>query len=812
MVKFIMYSGVLWLVLSHLSSNQAQNASCSAGAFLSRDSFSPYSLNSGNSNLNTGKGPTSISYAAPPLGMGVVALNLSINTYTIPLGIQTWTVGATGTYFIVAAGAAGSNGLSPYLGGKGVVASSTYTFTKGQTVAIAVGTTPNVCPVFYGGGGGTFISIFKKTGLFSSAAQHTPVLIAAGGGGGGTTSNGRGAGTIISGSNCACCTATSATNGGGGGSGNTAGGNGVAGTGSGLGNSAGGGGFLGRGGDATAAGTKGGIAFVNSNGPNGGTSGDGLDATQCSGAAAGVYTAPAAGYGGGGGSFGGGGGGGGYSGGGGGPASPKCGGGGGGSYDATNQANGFVATRYTTWNTTRLGAAPSGYSAGYTSGSGFVYIVTVNCTSCPIRTFSPDDASGCTVCPQGTTSGVGATVCSAISCPQNTTLSRDSCQLNPGLYLLDGVVTACPANTFSAAGAEGCTQCPANSKSEVGASACIASAGYYLASSATRFPSSGMTAATVTISGEEFTASASSTAPFDLVNPYQAFAHETSAITNGGLWLSETVGYDTNGVYTGLYSTTVDGVAYMGEWLQLKGQVARQFGSYAIKAQEDEGFFQRAPSKIIIAGSNDDVTWALLDERTASWTSTGQIQTFNLTSSTFRQFNTFRIIIPQSGPSQFTQGYTSIAEWYLYAGTGPATCPITDCNSSVTFPQCTTTGSTVCCWAGTYWVRSATSAGCTACAAGTYGLGNSTSCTPCAAGTFAAGAGSSACTACAALTTSVAGSSSCPLVTDLVCMPCAAGTYTSSPCTWKCACCVLQGLQQEPIFVNPAPQEPMEMA
>jgi hypothetical protein len=53
----------------------------------------------------------------------------------------------------------------------------------------------------------------------------------------------------------------------------------------------------------------------------------------------------------------------------------------------------------------------------------------------------------------------------------------------------------------------------------------------------------------------------------------------------------------------------------------------------------------------------------------------------------------------------------------------------------------------VCCWAGTYWVPSATSAGCTACAAGTYGNGNSTSCIPCPAGTFAANAGASACTA-----------------------------------------------------------------
>jgi len=100
--------------------------------------------------------------------------------------------------------------------------------------------------------------------------------------------------------------------------------------------------------------------------------------------------------------------------------------------------------------------------------------------------------------------------------------------------------------------------------------------------------------------------------------------------------------------------------------------------------------------------------------------------------------------------------------YYLSGGT-LYTCTLTGCTSGVTYAQCTTSGSTVCCWAGTYWVPSATSAGCTACAAGTYGLGDKTACTSCPAGTYAASAGASVCTACDAGTTSTDGSSSCPL-------------------------------------------------
>jgi hypothetical protein len=47
---------------------------------------------------------------APTIGR--IALAPSLNGYAIPPGIQTWTVGATGTYMLVAAGAAGAGGPS----------------------------------------------------------------------------------------------------------------------------------------------------------------------------------------------------------------------------------------------------------------------------------------------------------------------------------------------------------------------------------------------------------------------------------------------------------------------------------------------------------------------------------------------------------------------------------------------------------------------------------------------------------------------------------------------------------------------------
>ena len=41
-------------------------------------------------------------------------------------------------------------------------------------------------------------------------------------------------------------------------------------------------------------------------------------------------------------------------------------------HNAANAAGGYAATQYVAWNTTLLGPAPFTFSAGYSTGAGFV--------------------------------------------------------------------------------------------------------------------------------------------------------------------------------------------------------------------------------------------------------------------------------------------------------------------------------------------------------------------------------------------------------------------------------------------------------
>jgi hypothetical protein len=92
-------------------------------------------------------------------------------------GIQKWTVPKTGTYRIVAAGAAG--GTLNYNGGSGAVMAGDFSLTQGTVLQILVGqkgqadTSPHYNE--NGGGGGTYVI---------NGATGTNALIVAGGGGG----------------------------------------------------------------------------------------------------------------------------------------------------------------------------------------------------------------------------------------------------------------------------------------------------------------------------------------------------------------------------------------------------------------------------------------------------------------------------------------------------------------------------------------------------------------------------------------------------------------------------------------------------
>jgi len=308
------------------------------------------------------------------LGSVVISTGTAkINNFTIPKGYQIWTVGATGTYTIIAAGASGAS-YGSYAGGRGATISTTYNLTAGEKIILAVGQKPKNLS---SGGGGSFVTKYIGTGLFATPSQHNIILVAGGGGGAGSgivpgSSNvnvldylpGRDASFTTSGTryNFKDSTKSSsnvAKDGGGGGGNGLAGGNSSVPDGIDAiqtGSGSGGGGFTGSGGDVDTTCT-GGRSFL-----NGGLSGQNTWGSNNTGA----------GFGGGGAGWYSGGGGGGYSGGQGANYDEQTGGGGGGSYDINNVTNN--ASPYTLWLATSSYPPSSYITSGYNSGDGFILI------------------------------------------------------------------------------------------------------------------------------------------------------------------------------------------------------------------------------------------------------------------------------------------------------------------------------------------------------------------------------------------------------------------------------------------------------
>ena len=363
--------------------------------------------------------------------------------------------------------------------------------------------------------------------------------------------------------------------------------------------------------------------------------------------------------------------------------------------------------------------SPSGTPVCCGAGTYFAEGVSTSCQACPSGTYGSGNATACTACAAGTFSSPGASVC-----------------------------TVCPANTGSAAGAAGCVPVP----------------GYYFGVTGTRFPSSGMTADNSVVGSETFIASASSEYGYELAYQTFNYVYQTSSSPPNYDWTTSSgpyTGTGTNGLKTYAstsFSTLVDGNLYYSEYLQLCVGTPRLLGQYSIRA----GYFigGRTPSMFVVAGSNDGVVWTTVDKQTTltAWT-TESTQTFNANISGVT-FTYFRLIVLANGTTG--DGYVTIEEWMLYTG-ALNTCSITGCTAPTPNGECSTSGSTICCATGTYWVPSSTTAGCTVCPLGTYASTSTTACTSCPAGFFSSVTGASVCTPCAAGTSSLAGSSSCPL-------------------------------------------------
>ncbi|WP_396190639.1 DUF2341 domain-containing protein, partial [Flavobacterium sp.] len=79
-----------------------------------------------------------------------------------------------------------------------------------------------------------------------------------------------------------------------------------------------------------------------------------------------------------------------------------------------------------------------------------------------------------------------------------------------------------------------------------------------------------------------------------------------------------------NSTYAGQTSTVISGVTYKGEWLQLQLPEPIVLSSYYIYSRTDD--LNRGPKDFCIAGSNDGITWILVDSRSAvtAYTTSGK--------------------------------------------------------------------------------------------------------------------------------------------------------------------------------------------
>jgi hypothetical protein len=145
--------------------------------------------------------------------------------------------------------------------------------------------------------------------------------------------------------------------------------------------------------------------------------------------------------------------------------------------------------------------------------------------------------------------------------------------------------------------------------------------------------------------------------PVDYTHPFNCF-NESNAI--GGHW--GITNYDTsyNYVPTNKIIESFDDGSYYGEWLKIKLPIALKLTKYSIKQRT--GYSSNSPGKFRIYGSNNDIDWVLLIDRTSTnITYTNGLYT-ELTFNIFSEYAFFVLVVGSTLNSQTL----NFDEWYLY--------------------------------------------------------------------------------------------------------------------------------------------------
>jgi hypothetical protein len=126
-------------------------------------------------------------------------------------------------------------------------------------------------------------------------------------------------------------------------------------------------------------------------------------------------------------------------------------------------------------------------------------------------------------------------------------------------------------------------------------------------------------------------------------------------------WTSSAQSYNAIGAYTGSFTTIVSGISYSGEWLQIQLQNSIILNNYKINTLNND--YTRGPKIFYIAGSNDGITWTLIDSQTNITGYNASGKTFIL-STNQNAYLYYRMVINTINSTSVN--YCSIEEWELY--------------------------------------------------------------------------------------------------------------------------------------------------
>ena len=163
-----------------------------------------------------------------------------------------------------------------------------------------------------------------------------------------------------------------------------------------------------------------------------------------------------------------------------------------------------------------------------------------------------------------------------------------------------------------------------------------------------RFPEIALTG------NSSFNCVASASTTIDGEPAYYAFDRNINTVWTHS-WFTR---YDSSGNFTSNTSTTIDGTAYLGDWLQIQLPSAIYLKRYKLASR----YLARAPRNFVIGGSNDGTTWTLIDTRNEINNLDEQGSSFDVISSV-NSYNYYRIVVTKKvAISEFL----SIREWELY--------------------------------------------------------------------------------------------------------------------------------------------------